>query len=191
MQRVRVEWKLTGIRQTLYKQQTNNRQTTDTQLTGNKQTRDRQETGRNRQATPLAYMPCQRFKASCASYADGSLRLLCAPECISGFHTAETFHSCPKREHQREHLSRFKAETWPRCPCLVVFCRISGTARSNLTVKATEVFRQVCQSNCKTTGFLRWSAKPIACSACFVVLKRPHNRGYLWPSCIKTIVRPE
>ena len=93
--------------------------------------------------------------------------------------------------HQREHLGRFKAETWPRCQYFVVFCRIFGTARSNLTVKATEVFRQVCQSNCKTTGFLRWSAKPIACSACFVVLKRPHNRGYLWPSCIKTIVRPE
>ena len=31
-----------------------------------------------RQAPPLAYTPCQRFKASCASYADGSLRLLCA-----------------------------------------------------------------------------------------------------------------
>ena len=50
-----------------------------------------------RQAPPLAYTPCQRFKASCASYADGSLRLLCAPECISGFHTAETFHSCPQK----------------------------------------------------------------------------------------------
>ena len=43
----------------------------------------------NRQAPPLAYTPCQRFKASCASYADGSLRLLCAPEYRSGFHTAD------------------------------------------------------------------------------------------------------
>ena len=42
-----------------------------------------------RQAPPLAYTPCQRFKASCASYADGSLRLLCASECISGFHEAD------------------------------------------------------------------------------------------------------
>ena len=48
---------------------------------------ERQQTG-NRQATPLAYTPCQRFKASCASYADGSLRLLCAPPGRSGFHTA-------------------------------------------------------------------------------------------------------
>ena len=42
------------------------------------------------QAPPLAYTPCQRFKASGASYADGSLRLLCAPESRrSGFHTAD------------------------------------------------------------------------------------------------------
>ena len=49
-------------------------------------TPDRHQADR-RQAPPLAYTPCQRFKASCASYADGSLRLLCAPECRSGFHT--------------------------------------------------------------------------------------------------------
>ncbi len=33
------------------------------------------------QAPPLANTPCQRFKAACASYAGGSLRLLCAPVC--------------------------------------------------------------------------------------------------------------
>lgn len=36
------------------------------------------------QAPPLANTPCQRFKAACASYAGGSLRLLCAPVCVQG-----------------------------------------------------------------------------------------------------------
>ena len=46
MQRVRVEWKLTGIRQTLYKQQTNNKHTTDRQQADKRQTGDGQETDR-------------------------------------------------------------------------------------------------------------------------------------------------
>ena len=67
------------------------RRQTDRRQTDKRQTDKRQADKRQadrRQAPPLAYTPCQRFKASCASYADGSLRLLCAPECISGFHTA-------------------------------------------------------------------------------------------------------
>ena len=39
----------------------------------------------------------QRFKAGCTSYADGSLRLLCAPECRSGFHTADDISQSQKR----------------------------------------------------------------------------------------------
>lgn len=41
--------------------------------------------------------------------------------------------------YQREHLGRFKAETWPRCLYFLLFCPIFGTARSKLTVKVTEV----------------------------------------------------
>ena len=58
-----------------------------------------------RQAPPLAYTPCQRFKAGCASYADGSLRLLCAPECRSGFHTADDISQSQKEHHSKRCIS--------------------------------------------------------------------------------------
>ena len=41
MQRVRVKWKLIGIRQTLYKQQTNNKHATDRQQADKGQTGER------------------------------------------------------------------------------------------------------------------------------------------------------
>ena len=94
----------------------------------------------------------QRFKASYASYAEGSLRLLCAPVCQT-----------------EKHLGRFKAETRPRCLYFVVFCRIFGTPRSIFTAKVTEVFPDkpiACSGRCCTQEQTSRQAPPLAYTPC-------------------------